>query len=394
MKILIFLSIFLVSLPVFAGDDICERMKSDYKEYKRVAIPIKDVELGDYPVNFLLIQRYLNEWKLDKAYEALRQIDSKPVALKINLAELQIYFEKYDKALIVLNKILKDYPKHIEAKFLKEKAIELKKLEKKIRKGKSVYENKFKKSAILRDDLFFPDKSLDILRELLSQKDDKDLWLEIAKSINYYQIISLSYPYKDDIILRNMKKKKMEEYFDYNCNPALKNTNFECLRYFRIINSYLVHWYDSSTPFLILYGHKRVEGQNIYYVRKYVSGVYVSKVDLGNKFYEIISLTNSCNFENLWSCVCNTKFTKEISEDEYLINFTSLFLSLQENYFNFTNWKGPYFSTHTDDQFGYDYMFYENKNKHEFRVFSCGPNWEADLSDLNNSDNIGYVIKE
>ena len=123
-----------------------------------------------------------------------------------------------------------------------------------------------------------------------------------------------------------------------------------------------------------------------------VSEIYVAKEDLGKDFYKIISLVNSCDFNDLnnW----DSHISDEINNEYYLINLPNIFFTLQNNYFDLPGWKGPYLVFPMDDYWGWNFVFYKNKKKNEFRIFSFGPKFKADLSNLDDSDNIGFVIKE
>ena len=115
-----------------------------------------------------------------------------------------------------------------------------------------------------------------------------------------------------------------------------------------------------SLPFSTIFGMKHIDQLNIqidrYKARKNISCFFMLQGwNLGQDFYDILSLSNLC--EN------NPRFTiidNEITSKFYKINLSNLFYVFQKNYLNKKDWNGPYIGYPVDDAYGCYFVYYEN----------------------------------
>jgi len=378
MRYFSFLAIFCLTVSICWCDDLCERMKSDYLSLQT---ELKDFEKNpseNITLKLVFIESLYNNYKFEQAYNILKKENPKAVALRIILAKLYIYYDEYDKAMIELNDILNNYPKHLEAKHLRNAVNILIKLDKEIDLNKSELDNRLKKSSVFRDDLFFPDKSLDCLRTLLVNYPDEDIWFEIGKTYYYcYSFMMNDDLSENDIIVRAITQKMSKK-----TGWCITETNkyfIYALRIFSHLQKKIdlddeAAWIKIS---FLSVNDEILEKIELNRLRKLISEIYVLKMDFKKEFYEIIKQTLDCSFKESTNFFRSSKYTtlkikkNVLGKNELFANVYELFQMFQKNYQNVDNWNGPYLSLTNDSYYGCDYLYYENLQLNEMWLLSC-----------------------
>jgi hypothetical protein len=419
--------IFMVSCKDDLKDAYCRNTKTDpemlknpLEAYNKDSI---DITIADY--------YYYQEHKQNELYDLLKDYSGNNVGMKVLQAKLFIYKDEYQKAIEKLDGVLADYPKHLEALFLKEKAQEILNLKGKISTGSDVLNNVIQTSIIFRE-LRFPDKSLDILMNYLDS-DDNNYWYEIAKSIRLYAIyIGDNLDTRYDLIKNEIYKKYDLLVPDILEVSVTYNEKFGCLILFDKIITFLVldenflkqeltpeeidqiekdnhYWeykkgledsgentpeeinYLLSFPFEMYVAYRYINQLNIqmdeYKARKYISSLYVARMDLGQDFYDILSESKSSKNE-LYALIIDNEITSKF----YKLNFTNLFYGFQKNSLNKKNWNGPYIGYPESDAYGWDFVYYENLDSKNVRIISGGFDFKVDNFDKLEGDDVDFSM--
>jgi hypothetical protein len=231
----------------------CDEMNKDYINLNQEIeknLSISDSSTIDYVI---AENSFYDKYKLDELFNIIKNYSGDNIGMKMILSKLFIHKNDFEKALVTLDAVLKSYPKHPEALYLKEKVQELSKLEiiiinsdsqlpqikdqydtvskelndaiakskkpndvkaigiklanieEQMMKIKPSTDEKIQKAIILRE-LLFPDKALNVLSSLVPKYATNKVWYEIALSFLYYDnLIGASYQQPNDPIVKEIK---------------------------------------------------------------------------------------------------------------------------------------------------------------------------------------------
>ncbi|MBU1626517.1 hypothetical protein KKB18_04035, partial [bacterium] len=120
-----FLLFQLVILILFAvyyicgAKDYCEKISNDFSQSKEaLKKPLNHYKKGNIDLAAAEILFY--KYKLNDLYGMLKDYPGDNIGLKVILAKLLIYKDEYKEAIDKLDEVLKGYPAHPEALYLKE----------------------------------------------------------------------------------------------------------------------------------------------------------------------------------------------------------------------------------------------------------------------------------
>jgi len=370
----------------------CKELAKDFEFWKSFLDKTFD-DIKPDEINYVIAEKmYCEHYKLDQLYELLKDYSGKNIGLQVIRSKLSIYKEQYEKAGDAIKEILSNYPCHPECLWLLKKNDELIENDQKI---KSQPENEID-LLLQKVDLFlelrFPDKSLDILDNLIVKKSDPIIWLKIAQCLFYYGII----------VNDNLPEDK--EYlvqFELE-NDRIFDRKIYCDQVFFDIVGLVSNEYNDAfvtEPYMWLNPGavtiSMIKDYNFateqYFVRKYISCIYVAKLDLGDKFLKLTKKIIDCDLDFELEDYYGT-YPSLFLESKTMLPLIQTALILNKNYLNSKNWNGEYLTFWDDDSWGYDYIFVDDMQRKVFGVVCTGPNFKFDSMDGIGGDDIGFVM--
>ena len=396
-----------------------ENFNQRYNYYQEILENQGDIDLfkAEYMMN-----RHLD---LKKLYSTLKDHPCNNVGLKVINANLCLFYEDYNTAIEILNDILDSYPKHLEASFLREKGLELVSLDKS-RDVEDITNSVYMltKAKIFRE-LFFPEKSIDLLRELLAKNQETEIWYEFGKSIIYYLYLGNEfYPIENEPVLNDIIEKiKSSGITMYKGGKVYENSERDCsVIYMEIMQSVAEDEKFLETEFTdndrekieqlleleaakppeeymnlkifhqgnrlgIINLDKCIIDRDKYFASRYISQIYTLKRDVGMRFYDLAKLAYKCDIYNK-----NNPIENNLSDQEIVLNMMDLFAALQKNYLEIDAWNGPYIGLLNRNLWGWNYIFHENLESKRFGIISSGPNSKIDSLDSMKGDDIAFFI--